>query len=376
MMSNSVWLTLYSESSVTWCTQVTDDVFEDHQSGDFASFMENYDGLTPLTILLALPGVYIRQVEAEHLTLQQIKKAMPYLIEDDVLGDIEDVYTQIVTTSPLQVLVMPKETWQWWEGQMVSLCMKGCYLLSQVLPDSHPCLLTPNSGYIQSLELSFACPLGMINYLKSFNLELSNVHAGILGTPEVNLPEDINVTEVSSLESWVKPQMEQAPSLWSSLGEDVLPMKKVYKHVAVFFMVALFSLTALKILEVGMLKSTHKQIDEKIATIYYQIFPQATQVIAPRVRVEQLIGNQGNTSGDAFFELTHELGQALNKVAVEMTELQFQSQTLVAKLKAANYEQITQLLDNVSKNITVKEQDTRTQEDGLRTTLILTKGAS
>ncbi|MCW5588564.1 MAG: hypothetical protein KIT27_02755 [Legionellales bacterium] len=88
-------------------------------------------------------------------------------------------------------------------------------------------------------------------------------------------------------------------------------------------------------------------VQNHIATLYYQLFPQATSVISPRLRIErELNGLNQHNPNQLFFNLLS--GVASTHQSVTMLSLQFQDNKLVLHVKTQLLREMTQFLSDLS----------------------------
>lgn len=79
-------------------------------------------------------------------------------------------------------------------------------------------------------------------------------------------------------------------------------------------------------------------IDQNIATIYHAFFPNATQVISPRFRVERMIKERNTQTDRALWELQNQLAIALEQQpGFTIEQIHYQNQLLVIKLIAPDF---------------------------------------
>lgn len=79
-----------------------------------------------------------------------------------------------------------------------------------------------------------------------------------------------------------------------------------------------------------------KDIDQKIAVIYRDYFPNATHVISPKFRVEQLIKAGNSNHADALWALLDKLAKA-NKDNARIEQLRYQNHTLSVTLSSKDF---------------------------------------
>ncbi len=96
-------------------------------------------------------------------------------------------------------------------------------------------------------------------------------------------------------------------------------------------------------------------LDQKIAVIYREFFPQAHQVISPRFRVEQLLKQGRGGQDHALWPLQDRLAEAMHPDELTINQFHYQNQTLSIILLANDFaalEGLQQRLQQAGVNVT------------------------
>ena len=105
------------------------------------------------------------------------------------------------------------------------------------------------------------------------------------------------------------------------------------------------------------------ELDEKIAVVYHQFFPQATQVISPKFRVEQLLKAGHNSAQSAsWWALLDKFAHAFKGQSSHVEQLRFQNQVLSVSLVAQDFatlEALQQRLQEQKVKVTQAQASTR-----------------
>lgn len=367
----ATWLTIYHAEQLSWCKQQLDGSFDSPQSGDWSEFAEAAS--TPLTVLLATPRAMTRTIEVpDNLSMSKLQKSIAYLLEDDMVGDVEDYgcYAFEREGQPM-ALILDKQTQDVCEQNLkkLNLPVSGVFLLADVLPDQWS-LLHGKSSYVHTPTVNFCAGNLSMATLRSY-LEQQSDQVTYASTQTDH--QDSAVSTVENVAAWVAPQVVKAKALplrWGGQSE-MIPPRKIAKHLGILVGVLFAVLCGIKGAEYFKLKSQRQALEQSIASVYFEIFPEATQVVAPKLRIEQRLAGGASSDDNAFFQIMHPFGEKLQMFEVEVLTLDFKGNRLAANIKAQSYNQIQSLRESLQGALRVQEQNTRTTEEGILTTLLL-----
>lgn len=113
-------------------------------------------------------------------------------------------------------------------------------------------------------------------------------------------------------------------------------LNKGYQVAGVLAGIWLISLLTVNAIAMHSLNTKIAKVDEHIAVIYHEYFPEAKQVISPRFRISQLLGNSQENQ-PRFWLLLNQFAKAMvnNKITVE--QLRFQNKTLSVTLVSPDF---------------------------------------
>ena len=151
-------------------------------------------------------------------------------------------------------------------------------------------------------------------------------------------------------------------------------IRRVYWYQALGSLIGLWfvSFLCLNVFILHRLNHHIALLDQKIATIYHEFFPQAHQVISPVFRVEQRL-KEGHSSNDAvFWKLQSILATVLTTSEFTVEQLRFQHQTLTVTLIANDFESLDELQHRLQQaGVTVKQTQAASHEQKVMATLEL-----
>ncbi len=169
------------------------------------------------------------------------------------------------------------------------------------------------------------------------------------------------------------------------LQGEMLPQESLqekYKYwytpikLAVILFVLLFVTTTTKWIY---LNHRETQLQQKITSIYMQIFPEATSVVNPRARIQQLVSQHSQTQqGTDFFNLLGAVGQAINNMPqVKLQNISYTGNQLNIEVQVDNAHALTQFNDNLNKYpIDVKQGETTSSGSAISARFNITRKSS
>ncbi|MDF1677623.1 MAG: type II secretion system protein GspL [Legionellaceae bacterium] len=140
---------------------------------------------------------------------------------------------------------------------------------------------------------------------------------------------------------------------------------------------SLFAVWFLSVLGMNMfmlhaLKGKEKLVGEKIETIYRSFFPEATQVISPRFRVEQLLKRDVSKEESSFWMLLDKLSIVFSKHPLEVQEIRFRDQMISVSLIAESFAALESFEAALKeKAVNVKQVEASTRDNQVVSTLEL-----
>lgn len=126
-------------------------------------------------------------------------------------------------------------------------------------------------------------------------------------------------------------------------GNDLEWVTKGYQLFALLCVFWLLSLVIIKGLTLHSLNQHNQVLDDKIAIIYHDYFPDAKQVISPKFRISQLIGAQSAGSQTHFWFLIDQLATAIKENPLLIEQLRYQNKTVLVTLESPDFAQLERL---------------------------------
>lgn len=134
-------------------------------------------------------------------------------------------------------------------------------------------------------------------------------------------------------------------------------VKKGYQIAGALFCLWLVSLIAINSINLYFLNKQTRQIDEQIAVIYREFFPDAKQVISPKFRIGELL-KSNNAEGDRFWYLLNQFSKVMNSKKFTLEQLRYQNRILSVTLVSSDFASLEKL-ENQLKKLPIKVKQTQ-----------------
>lgn len=150
-------------------------------------------------------------------------------------------------------------------------------------------------------------------------------------------------------------------------------IKKGYQIAGVLCGCWLASLLLVNAISLHSLNKQNKILDDQIATIYHEFFPEAKQVISPKFRISQLLGDNSANSQTRFWFLLNQFAKAMNAEHNTIENLRYQNKTLSVTLVSTDFANLEQLENKLkTMQLKVKQTQASTRDQQVVATLELT----
>lgn len=150
------------------------------------------------------------------------------------------------------------------------------------------------------------------------------------------------------------------------------PIKKWYIYAGALAVCWVMSMVGLILVHWFTQQKEIRHLDEKIAVVYHQFFPQAQQVINPRFRISQYLKATQNTTNDTFWNLLVKFSRVLHDKNIALTHLQWQNEILQIQCTTPDFMVLNQLEEQLkSAGLQVKQSQAATENESIHSTLEL-----
>lgn len=156
-------------------------------------------------------------------------------------------------------------------------------------------------------------------------------------------------------------------------GDKANLLKKKYLLTAALFCLWLISLLAVNAIQLHSLNKQTQKIDEQIAVIYHEFFPDAKQIISPKFRITQLLKSNNTEDQNRFWFLLNQFAKVMKNDRITLEQLRFQNKTLSVTLISTDFASLEELENELKKlQLKVKQTQASTHEQQVVATLELT----
>lgn len=148
--------------------------------------------------------------------------------------------------------------------------------------------------------------------------------------------------------------------------------KRLYQAACGMCLLWLLSVLVVNATQIYFLNKDLAAVNEKIAVIYREFFPQSHQVISPKFRISQLLKSNQNNSDFSFWTLLDKLTKTVKENPITIEQIRFQNQTLLVTLATKNFESLAGFQAALEKDkVKVKQTQASTLNQQVVSTLEL-----
>lgn len=150
-------------------------------------------------------------------------------------------------------------------------------------------------------------------------------------------------------------------------------ISKGYQLVGLLCCIWLVSILLVNAIDLYLLNKQNGQLDEQIAVIYHEFFPDAKQVISPKFRISQLLGSNTSDSQTHFWFVLNQFAKAMAENEHTVEDMRYQNKTLSVTLVSADFASLEKI-ENTLKSLQLKVKQTQasTRDQQVVATLELT----
>ena len=363
---------------------------------------DDVTGLAPLSydkiVIVIVPGedVLLTQVTVPKMNRSRLLKTIPFALEDELIFDVDTLHFALLddqVEGALPVAVVTKEKMHSWLALLSEL---------QIAPDQFiPATLTLPfkegswTFVIDDLIMvrtsfyhGFVCDVTSADTLIKLAYEKAIVKPVQMDCYQMT---DANITLPLPIECSAQPMNEKdkmillahqaanqpmlnllqgAYAVKKQRKASLLGLRNSVMSLAVIWIGLLF---AYPIVSYFILKARLDAIDTQIAVIYKRHFPQSTEVVAPKLRLEEKLRRSNEASGNQLLSLLTQVGGGLTKVSsIKLKRFDYQHNQLILIVTAANSDDFTAFTDYLTQQgLTVKQQNATLTGERIDATLLV-----
>lgn len=368
-----------------------------------SAYRDNAEGLAAIAegkevwVWVPAEDVLLVSIKLPKMSRARLIQALPFALEEQLIADVDTLHFAPGyhhAENDLPVMIVAHEKMQHWLSVLQAWNIQPDHLLPLVYALPY----VENDWYLAMNEMAvvrsglfqgFACDKTNLHALLDLNLEAAahlpqRIEVKNYTSQPFHLPLDIPVTireENSQPDQWISDlagQCANAPALTLLQGKYALKkanlprvekIGKALRYAAVAWIVLLF-LTPL--ISYFILRQRVSSIDNQIAQIYKRNFPQASNVVAPKLRMEEKLRKTSAQMGESrLLSLLGFVGKGmLETPSVKLKRFDFQSNQLTLELTAASSEDFSAFTDFlVRQGLNVKQKNANLTGEKVNATL-------
>lgn len=352
-----------------------------------------------IIVLVPAEDVLLISTTLPKMSRARLAAALPYALEEQLIADVDTLHFASGASQPngnLPVAVVTHEKMQQWLSQLQAWNIVPDTLLpvSLALPfeeNSWHIFINEmaifRSGFFQgfacdinnfresiSLVLTSAAPLPMQIYLNNYTQQAlaSTLDVPITVNEEMLKPE--RMLADFAPHAVKKPAINLLQSQYAKQKSKFPQLKKMLQitiYLAVAWVCLLFFYP---LVSYFIFKQRVSHIDDQIAVIYKNNFPQASSVIAPKLRMEEKLQKLNAQIGEnRLLLLVGYVGKGmLETSSIKLKRFEFQNNQLTLELTAGSSEDFTAFTDFLTQQgLSVKQQNANLSGERISATLVI-----
>lgn len=385
MVKKLVILLDQSDLSASMFVSVTTDGIISAPSYCTAEALADVKSAGEVIVLVPSAAVLLLAVTLPVMPRAKLLQALPFALEEHLVGDIETQHIVPLSDAvggEVSAAVVSHETMRLWLDQISIWGLKADYLLPVclALPDAAS---SWQAAYCQTMSVrtgkyaGFGCDQAVLS------LMLSGAVSAAKETPDsfemnnyTDKPFDSSQEMPVLLHETMRDAAQYFADLTVSLGEypavnllqgkyaakkSRLPRVKKIGQLALIFSVVWAGLLFLyPAVSYFILKSRLASINDQIAVIYHREFPNAANVVAPKMRMEEKLHAVTSSLGsNRFLWLTSLVGKSmLSAPSLHLKRMQFQQNRLTLEVNASSVADFTAFTSYLQhEGLKVKQQN-------------------
>jgi len=350
-------------------------------SGGFESAAEAARG-KQVILLVPAEQVLLKQANVPARQASQLRKAVPYALEDELAADLSELHFALGTRKDeiTPVAVVDRRLMEGWIGLCRAHEIQPQAILPEMLclplqEDSWSILLEPHQALVRTGSTTgFSCERELLNELLAAELEneepkqirvwLCDGEEARLAVPSEKVSTQALACQQGSLpilaKGWVPQQGVDLQQGEFKNRPDFIKKLRPWRWAAILFGVwVAFSFTSM-LIELGQLNKQQQALDKQIEKEFKKIFPGSKNIANIRVRVERelkaLAGGGKSTDTDLLTLLAASGKIISNTNNTKLESINFRNNRLELQVSAASLSQLDALKNAIAKETAAKAE--------------------
>ncbi|MBS0287057.1 MAG: hypothetical protein JSR17_07165 [Proteobacteria bacterium] len=351
-----------------------------------------------ITILIASSEIVIKQVTLpKKFNSKYLSKIVPNILEEDLVSSIDSTHFSFskVVDSKLSVAIIAQDTLKSWLEKLKSYQLEPdrlCPLSLSMDPKAHEwqIWIDNNTSIVKTDPMMGFCiettqlPI-ILNRLyqtqteKPHKIQLFATNEALLNA--INFKDypallPLVQNNISSLWEVFHVKQKSINLLQSTFAKQyqLTKYKDKVKHGIAAFIVVVALIFGFQITDILSYSKIKKQQQSEIEAIYRSVYPNATEVVSPKLRMERDL-KSANILAGGFFDLLLNTGIALNtNKNINLKNLTYKQGALTLTIETAGYTDVEKFIKALNNNkLDVKQDKTEQHKDKLSAILIVHK---
>ncbi len=324
--------------------------------------LKNYQ----ITVLMLSTKIYVKDLKLPKSSLSMTNLIVLSLMEENIVSDIEDMHfahSKLKKNATLGVAVIENDLCQKWlkilqqQGLQVKV-ITPLYLTFPNVPNEWQVWYDDSFSAVKISEHSGFCvehkqlPFLLESFYHKFQEKPATIH--IYSSQEKK--SEVTAEKFGLLSSFIK--VHYIDSVWQLINiknisinllqgqyaSEAKNKRLIFSHGISIMVFIIFALIATPMMKIAKLDKVNEDLLLSINSIYKELYPNATAVVSPKLRMEQELKNQSLLTRGVFFNLLNMIGSGINETQVNIVSLSYKNDTLSLTTETSNFNDIEKVL--------------------------------
>lgn len=351
------------------------------------------------SIVLLIPAdeVLLLSAQLPLMKKNRLQQAIPFAIEEQLSEKAESYHFTLLgaqdASGKIAVAAMEKSRIKHWHQLLAEHNIEPNYFIPALLAAPY------EANTITVMENQSNC-LVRSNKTCAFLTNKENLNILLdLHLQEIDTPEKIIIWQYGESESHtalketlpIKINTQPAEQCFPDLAKGALDnlqynlltgnltaktkkqKVKRYWQLSLVFLSLIIAVSIINTaVQYGVYSHQNKTLTNKIDELYKQNFPESTDIVAPKIRLQQKLQSLNNlANGNPYINLIGKSGQVLKNLnTVKINAIEFRNNTLYLTLSTANFSDLSVVIKKI-KSTGLRVNQTNAQSKGKRVSTVL-----
>lgn len=352
----------------------------------------NLDEAT-ITIFMVSTKLYIKEITVpKNITVTRLNKIIPSLLEEEIISHIDMVHfshNKVSHDEKVGICIVDKQLFAGWLNSFQAI---------GIFPDTITPICTALSGNNKTWKIMYEADKVSVNISNNYGFCIEPHHLSkmleFVYTQVSSKPECIEIYFTNKeLENEFQNQwgsLQDRPifslfktkiinAVWDILNlqknninlfqgqyekKEVTVKKSYLIHAFLISVITFLTMTSVELIKIVKYEHKNDELTSKINTLYKQLYPNATSIVNPKLRMEQELKKLPQKQNGFFFSLLSQVGPLINKNnSIRIPKADYKNQTLTLMVESDNFKQIEIFLSEL-KMTNLNARQTKTEQAG------------